>query len=72
MQQCCSEQQQLKNLAIVQRDMMLRQEKRLREMREEMGAQKPTNVSFEELVDEEQDEGKEAETIESKRLKMSL
>ena len=63
------------NLAIVQRDMMLRHERRLREMREEMGAQKPTNVTFEELPgvgtdfvwcrngqEEEHEEGKEAGT----------
>lgn len=36
LQQSCSEQQQLKNLAIVNRDMMLRQERRLKEMGEEL------------------------------------
>lgn len=48
LQQSCSEQQQLKNLAIVNRDMMLRQERRLKEMGEELwpGHKRKAEVTF--------------------------
>lgn len=58
-QQCCSEQQQLKNLAIINREMMLRQERQLKEINEEHWHRRKGEVTFAE--DNQEDEDKETD-----------